>query len=145
MGLDVWMRTLFTLLLTMVIVGTLSSCGLLGGGRERKVPEGDAWRGDVIAALEGTPGVTSSSVTVHDMDSGTGYKGPLVEGSLMIDGDVQSIVDDALLRMSEVLGPDTNGVHIGIAISVSDGPAQKLREFGYDGVGNGAALWDATH
>lgn len=139
------MRTFLTLILTMVIVSTLSSCGLLGEGRERKVPEGDAWRGDVIAALEATPGVTSSSVTVHDMDSGTGYKGPLVEGSLMIDDDVQSVVDDALLRLSEVLGPDTNGVHIGIAISVSNGPAQKLREFGYDGVGNGAALWDATH
>lgn len=144
MRLTVRMRASLVVILA-VVVGALSGCALFGIGHERNIPEGDEWRSEVIAALDGTPGVMSYSVTVHDVDSGTGYKGPLIEGSLMVEGDAQAVVDDALLRMSDVLGPETNGVRIQIAVSVDGGPAQKLREFGYEGVGNGAALWDATH
>ncbi|MDO5735078.1 MAG: hypothetical protein Q4P15_01235 [Propionibacteriaceae bacterium] len=88
------MRKLLALLLTTLVAGVLIGCV----GHARNVPEGDAWRSDAVAALEGTPGATSLSVTVHDVDSGTGYKGPLIQGSLMINNDVQSVVDDALLR-----------------------------------------------
>lgn len=43
--------------LALVVVGSLAGCGLFA--RDPKVPEGQAWREEVVTALETTPGVTS--------------------------------------------------------------------------------------
>lgn len=140
------MRGVLTVILALALAATLSGCSLLGLGRDRKIPDGDAWRTDVITVIEETPGVTSSSVVVNDVDGGLGRKGPVLYGAIKIDeGDVQAIVDDAMLRVSDVLGSESNGVAINVWITVAGERPQKLHQFGYDGAGHGAALWDATH
>lgn len=139
------MRGLLALTIALA-VGALSGCSLFGlGGEDRQVPQGDAWRAEVVEAIEGTPGVTSSSVVVQESDNGAGYSGPLLYGSIKVEGDAQAVVDDAMLRVSEVLGQESDGVRLNIYVSADGGPAEKLRQYGYDGVSDGAALWEATH
>lgn len=140
------MRGVLTVILALAITGALSGCSLFGSGSDLQVPEGEAWRTGVIMAIEDTPGVTSSSVTVQDSDNGAGYQGPLLYGSIKVEGqDVQAVVDEAMLRVSDVLGRESDGVRLNVYVSVSGGPAEKLRKYGYDGVSDGTALWEATH
>lgn len=139
------MRGLLALAIALT-VGAVSGCSLFGsGGRDRAVPSGSAWRTEVVAAIEGTPGVTSSSVVVEDSDNGAGRTGPLLFGSIKVEGEAQTVVDDAMRRVSDVLGPDSDGVRLNVFVSEAGGPAQKLQRYGYDGVSDGAALWEATH
>lgn len=139
------MRGLLALTIALA-VGTLGGCALFGiGGEGRAVPEGDAWRTEVVEAIEGTPGVTSSSVVVQESDNGAGYSGPLLYGSIKVEGDAQAVVDDAMRRVSDVLGEESDGVRLNIYVSASGGPAEKLRTYGYDGVSDGRSLWEATH
>ena len=139
------MRRFLALALTLVVASALSGCGLFGVGHDRKVPEGDAWRGEVIAALEGTPGVTSVDVTVNEVDDGGGGKGPVIYGRITVTGDSRAVVDDAMRRMSDVLGPDSSGVGLNLSITSPDATGQNLRDFGYGSARHGRALWEATH
>lgn len=135
-----------TVISALALAAVLTGCSLLGADSDRKVPDGDAWRTEVITAIEDTPGVTSSSVTVQDSDNGAGYEGPLLYGSIKVEGqDAQAVVDEAMLRVSDVLGQESDGVRLNVYVSVSGGPAEKLRKYGYDGVSNGTALWESTH
>ena len=63
-------------ILTLILLSTtlLGACSLVGRGAN-PVPAGDAWRTQVVAAIAETPGVTSTEISVHDVDSGTGYTG----------------------------------------------------------------------
>lgn len=141
MRLDASMR-----IVTLVLLGTalLGACSLLGRGAN-PVPAGDAWRTQVVEAIAGTPGVTSTEISVHDVDSGTGYKGPLVQGAFSVTGDAQAVVDDALRRASDVLGEESAGVRIKLSVKPEGGAPQRIDDFGYTGVGNGGSLWGATH
>lgn len=129
--------------LTLVVLGALTGCGLFG--RDPEVPEGKAWREEVVTALESTPGVTDVDVTVNEVDSGVGRKGPVIYGKFTVGGDSQAVVDEALRRMSEVLGPDSDGVGINLSVTSPEGTGQNLREFGYGNMRHGKALWEATH
>ncbi len=130
--------------LTLVLAGVLTGCGIFGGGPPQ-VPDSDSWREDVVSALEGTPGVTSADVTVNEVDDGGGRKGPVIYGKLTVTGDSQAVVDDAMRRMSDVLGPDSSGVGLNLSITSPDATGQNLRDFGYGSVRHGGALWEATH
>lgn len=146
MRLTFGMRGLMTVIVTFVLSGVLTGCSLFGSGGESKLPDGNAWRSEVVTAIEDTPGVTWTDVTVNDVDGGLGRKGPVLHGAFEVDEtDAQAVIDDVLRRSSDVLGPDSNGVSVDLGVSVSGGPAQKLRNFGYEDVSNGATLWDATH
>lgn len=131
---------------TVLLLGTalLSACSLFGHGRN-PVPEGDAWRSEVITAISQTPGVTATDLSVHDVDSGTGHQGPLLQGAFSVEGETASVVDEALRRASDVLGRESAGVRIKLSVRPHGGGAQRLDELGYPGVGNGEALWEATH
>lgn len=107
------------------------------------MPPGDAWRAEVVEAIAGTPGVTSADITVHDVDSGFGHKGPLVKGVFSVTDD--AVVDEALRRASDVLGEESAGVRISLSVRVGGAQGRLIEEFGYAGVGNGGSLWDATH
>ena len=133
-----------TLAAALVLVGLLTGCGLFGGGRP-EVPEGDGWREEVVAALRSTPGVTSADVTVNEVDDGGGGKGPVVYGKFTVSGDSQAVVDDALRRMSDVLGPDSSGVGLNLSVTSPERRGQTLRDFGYGNTRNGRTLWEATH
>lgn len=135
------MRAVTSILLSASLLG---ACSLLGG-RDNPVPEGDAWRTEVVEAIATTPGVTSTEITVHDVDAGTGYKGPLVRGAFSVTGDTRAVVDDALRRASDVLGEESAGVRIKLSVKAEDGHPRRLDELGYAGVGNGGSLWEATH
>lgn len=140
------MRAVLAVIMTLTLAGAFTGCSLLGSGGDRQVPEGDAWRTEVVTAIEETPGVTSSSVTVEDSDNGAGYEGPLLYGSIKVEEqDAQAVVDEAMRRVSDVLGKESDGVRLNVYVSVAGGPAEKLRQFGYDGVSDGTALWEATH
>lgn len=128
----------------LLLAGVLTGCGIFGGGRP-KVPEGESWRDEVVAALEGTPGVTSVDVTVNDVDDGGGGAGPVVYGKFTVTGDAQAVVDDAMRRMSDVLGPDSTGVGLNLSVTSPEGTGQNLRDFGYGSARHGGALWEATH
>ena len=130
--------------LGLVLVGALTGCAIFGGGGST-VPEGDSWREDVVAALHSTPGVTSADVTVNDVDDGGGGQGPVIYGKFTVGDDSQAVVDDALRRMSDVLGPDSSGVGLNLSITSPSATGQNLREFGYGDARHGAALWEATH
>lgn len=134
------MRAVTVILLSTALLG---ACSLFGGGNN-PVPAGDAWRTEVVDAIAGTPGVTSTEITVHDVDSGSGYKGPLVQGAFSVTGDAQAVVDDALRRASDVLGEESAGVRIKLSVKPDGGQPQRLDDFGYAGVGNGGSLWGAT-
>lgn len=134
------MRTLSLIL--ALSVALLSSCSSRGNNA---TPEGDAWRTDVITAIDETPGVKTTELTVHDVDSGSGYKGPLLQGSFTVEGDAQAVVDEALLRASNVLGRESDGVRIKLSVVVDEETPQRIEAFGYSGIGNGGSLWDATH
>lgn len=133
--------------LAVVLVGVLllGGCSSVGGGRDDDaVPPGDAWRTDVVSAIARTPGVTSTAVSVNDVDSGTGHEGPVLTGYFVVARDSQAVVDAVLRRVSDVLGEDSAGVRISLAVTDDSGPRRRLRDFGYDGVSNGRSLWDAT-
>lgn len=134
------MRSVGVILVSSVL---LSACSLFGSSNP--VPAGDAWRTELVDAIAETPGVTSTEITVHDVDSGTGHRGPLVQGAFSVTGDTQTVVDDALLRASEVLGEESAGVRIKLSVAPDGGAPQRIEDFGYTGVGNGASLWEATH
>lgn len=136
------MRTLPILTLAVALAIT---AGCSRGDAGRQVPDGDGWRQGVVTAIEDTPGVSSSSVVVQDSDNGAGRSGPLLFGSIKVLGEPKPIADEAMRRVSDVLGPNSGGVRINIHISSDGGPARKLRQYGYDGVSDGAALWTATH
>lgn len=138
------MRATVSTTVALVLAGLLTGCSLFGGDRP-KVPEGDSWREDVVEALEGTPGVTSADVTVNEVDDGGGGKGPVLYGKFTVTGDAQSVVDDAMHRVSEVLGPDSRGVGVNLSVTSPEGVGQNLRDFGYGSARHGAALWEATH
>lgn len=131
------------LAVTLVLAFVLAGCGISRGGP--KVPESDTWRADVISAIEGTPGVTVADVTVNEVDDGGGGEGPVIYGKFTVSGDSQSVVDDAMRRMSDVLGPDSSGVGLNLSITSPEGVGQSLRDFGYGSARHGAALWGATH
>lgn len=135
------MRTLSLIL--ALSVALLTSCS--SRGSNNATPEGDAWRTDVITAIGGTPGVKATELTVHDVDSGFGYKGPLLQGSFTVEGDAQAVVDAALLRASDVLGRESDGVRIKLSVIADDEKPQRIEAFGYSGIGNGRSLWGATH
>ena len=56
-----------------------------------------------------------------------------------------AVVDDALLRLSEVLGPESKGVGLNLSVTSPEGTGQTLGAFGYGGARHGAALWEQTH
>jgi len=122
----------------------LGGC-VLGRSGDDAVPSGDAWRREVLDAISQTPGVTTSSVVVRDVDSGTGHTGPVLTGGVVVTGDAQRVVDDVLRRASDALGQDSAGDRVNLGISADGAPAQHLDDFGYAQVSNGRSLWEATH
>lgn len=131
--------------LGLVLVGVLTGCGLFGRGGSAQVPESPTWREDAVAAIRETPGVTAAEVTVNDVDDGGGSTGPVVYGKFTVAGNAQAVVDDALLRLSEVLGPESKGVGLNLSVTSPEGTGQTLGAFGYGGARHGAALWEQTH
>ena len=138
------MRTMVNVTVAFFLVLLLAGCGNAGGGGA-EVPESDAWRDDVVAALEGTPGVTMVDVTVNEVDDGGGGKGPVIYGKFTVAGDSQDVVDDAMRRMSDVLGSQSRGVGLNLTINSDDATGANLRDFGYGDARHGQALWEATH
>lgn len=124
------------------LVSILTGCGLFGGSNDA-VPPGDQWREDVVAAIEGAPGVQSASVTVDDVDSGTGHRGPVLQGSMTVTGGEQALAG-ALTAASEVLGEASDGVRINLRADVDGQGFEKIGALGYPAT-NGRALWEATH
>lgn len=131
------------LLVTALGLLVLGGCGR--GGGDDAVPAGDSWREEVVAAIDGTPGVSRTLVTVSDVDSGFGHEGPVVTGGVVVTGEAQPVVDDLLRRASEVLGQDSAGVRINLTVSTDTAKTQHLDRFGYGEVTNGRSLWEATH
>lgn len=58
--------------------------------------------------------MTSTDVTVNEVDGGG--KAPVIYGKLTVTADSQAVVDDAMRRMSDVLGPDSSGVGLNLSI-----------------------------
>ncbi|MDO5735092.1 MAG: hypothetical protein Q4P15_01305 [Propionibacteriaceae bacterium] len=114
-------------------------------GEAPEIPESDSWREDVVAALEGTPGVTSVDVTVNEFDDGGGGKGPVIYGKFTVTHDSQAVVEEAMRRMSDALGPDSRGVGLNLSITTDGATGANLRDFGYGDVRHGRELWEATH
>ena len=141
MRLDGVMRVAAMILVSSSLLG---ACSFFGGD-DNPVPGGDAWRTEVVEAIATTPGVTSTEITVHDVDAGTGYTGPLVRGAFSVTGDTGAVVDDALRRASDVLGEESAGVRIKLSVTGEDGRPRRLDELGYPGVRDGGSLWEATH
>lgn len=135
----------FSIVAVAAAVAVLSGCGIFG--RSGEVPEGDAWRTDVVTAIAQTPGVLSSeNVRVRDVDAGLGGNSPVLLGDVEVEAaDPQGAVDAMLTSASEVLGPDSNKVGIRLRITSGDQQALKLADFGYAGVNEGSQLWEATH
>lgn len=127
------------------ILAALGMAAMLGGCSRGAVPEGDAWRSEVITAIESTPGVTRTTVSVNDVDPGLGSKGPVIHGGVVTEGDPQPVCDEVLRRVSEVLGQDSSGVGVRLAFGREGSQVQPMRELGYRGVKHGEDLWEATH
>lgn len=135
------MRAVLVLVMSSAL---LSACSLFGRGDDQSVPEGDAWRTEVITAIEQTPGVVSADLTVNDVDSGTGSRLPLLQGAFTVDGDTQTVTDEALRRAADVMGEESSGVRVKLSVRDASGTATRISELGYPGVSNGRALWEAT-
>lgn len=121
----------------------LAACGR-GGGDE--VPTGEAWRSEVVEAIEGTPGVASAEVRVQDVDSGTGHEGPQVQAGVHIPGgDVQQVVDEMLRRVTDALGRDSAGVYLNIRVRTDDDQHGRISDYGYPSPTNGRELYDVIH
>lgn len=130
-------------LLAGIVASALAACGR-GGSDE--VPAGDAWRTEVVDAIQGTPGVANADIRVADVDSGTGQEGPHVEGGVHIPGgDVQPVVDELVRRVTDVLGQESSGVYVNIRVRTDDRLHGRLSDYGYPSPANGRQLYDAVH
>ena len=135
------MRTLTVI----VVVGmTLLPCLLLVRWQSQRGPQGRRLAHRRDHRHRRHPGVALTELTFHDVDSGTGYKGLLLQGAFSVEGEAQKVVDDALLRASDVLGRESSGVRIKLSVAANGAAPQRIDEFGYPGIGNGEALWDTT-
>ena len=96
-----------------------------------------------IVTVPGTNGLEKFPArSLSTRSTSSGGRGPVTHGKFTVVGDSPAVVDDAMRRMSDILGPESSGVGRNLSVTST---GQNRREFGYGSARRGRALWEATH